>query len=203
MENHSETVLTWRPFGSDDVPRISDWFWNSSDSAYFDRSWPLPISRDGLRENWQHSVGQSTNPSSYWYLAETDDGVPVGICGLENINYVQGDGTLPFFVADHFRNRGLARAMAIAMIDLSFSQLRLHRLTTYHRADNAASEKVLTRLNFHHEGRIREGWNTADGRKDTMIAGLLNSEWRANRETVLSAAKAACSLSFTPNCWRS
>ena len=203
MVNQTETVLTWRPLDLVDVPRLSDWLRSSSDTAFFDRSWPLPIGRDGLQRGWQPALEQATNPSSYWYIAETDSQVPVGICGLQDINYVQGDGTLPFFVAEHFRNRGLAKAMAIWMIDLSFRQLRLHRLTTYHRSDNAASEKVLTKLKFHNEGRIREGWNTVDGRKDTVIAGLLNSEWHANRKSILSAAKSSCSLIFTPNCWRS
>lgn len=187
--------------GLADVPRISKWFWNRPDAALFDRSLPVPLSVDALRDSWRHSFEQATSPSTLWFIAETQEDKPLGICGLEKVNYIQGDGVLPFFVAEQFRRRGLAQAMAVSMIDLAFNQLRLHRLTTYYRSDNVASEKILSKLRFTREGCIREGWYSDKGRKDIVIAGVLSSEWYADRQDILASVADTCALTFTPNCW--
>ncbi len=168
----------------------------------FDRSLPVPVSVDGMRESWRRSLEQTAPPASYWFLAEEQNGTPLGICGLENISYIQGDGVLPFFVANHFRSRGLAKAMSISMLDMAFNRLRLHRLTTYYRADNEQSAKALARLGFTTEGTCREGWLSDGIRHDIVIAGILASDWKVEREHVIASVSATCNLTFTPTCWK-
>lgn len=186
----------------DDIPQIAEWLWDFEDAAMFDRSLPLPVSVDGLRESWRRSLEHTAPPVSCWFLAEAQNGTPLGICGLEKISYIQGDGVLPFFVANHFRGRGLAKTMSISMLDLAFDRLGLHRLTTYYRADNAASAKVLARLGFTTEGICREGWLSDGIRKDIVIAGILASDWKVERARVIDSVGATCNLTFTPTCWQ-
>ena len=202
MTEQNAELITWRPMGLDDITRIAGWFWNFDDAALFDRALPVPVSVDGMRESWRRSLEQTSPPAGYWFLAQAQDGTPLGICGLEQISYIQGDGVLPFFVADHFRNRGLATAMSIAMLDLAFNRLRLHRLTTYYRADNAPSAKALARLGFTVEGTCREGWFSDGKRQDIVVAGILASDWQAERERVIDSVRATCNLTFTPTCWK-
>ncbi|WP_298842974.1 GNAT family protein [uncultured Roseobacter sp.] len=203
MTEQNAELITWRPMGLDDISRIAEWFWNFDDAALFDRALPVPVSVDGMRESWRRSLEQTAPPAGYWFMAEAQDGTPLGICGLEKISYIQGDGVLPFFVAEHFRSRGLATAMSVAMLDLAFNRLRLHRLTTYYRADNVPSAKALSRLGFRTEGTCREGWFSEGKRQDIIIAGILASDWQAERERVIDSVKATCNLTFTPTCWKS
>ncbi|WP_300031886.1 GNAT family protein [uncultured Roseobacter sp.] len=202
MAEQNAEVITWRPMALDDIPRIAGWFWNFDDAALFDRALPVPVSVDGMRESWRRSLEQTSPPAGYWFLAEASDGTPLGICGLEKISYIQGDGVLPFFVAGHFRNRGLATAMSVSMLDLAFNRLRLHRLTTFYRADNVASAKALGKLGFRDEGCFREAWFANGERKDIVISGILGSDWLAERERVIDSVKATCHLKFTPTCWK-
>ncbi len=201
MADETTKVITWRPMGLDDIPRISDWFWNFTDAALFDRTLPVPVSVDALRESWRDSIVQKSQPGAYWFIAE-DDATPVGVAGLESVNYIQGDAVLPFFVTDGFRKKGLATAMTVAMLDLAFKRLRLHRVTTYYRSDNAATARVLEKFGFAEEGRFREAWFVDGKRQDTVIAGILETEWIATRNKVIEDVAGSCNLSFSPTCWK-
>lgn len=201
MSDETTQVVTWRPMGLDDIPRISSWFWNFTDAALFDRSLPVPVSVDALRETWRTSIVQTSQPGAYWFMAEVED-TPMGIAGLETVNYIQGDAVLPFFVTEEFRKRGLATAMTVAMLDLAFKRLRLHRVTTFYRSDNGATARVLEKFGFEEEGRFREAWFDNGTRKDTVIAGILGTEWIASRDKVIEDVAASCNLSFSPTCWK-
>lgn len=202
MTNKTADVITWRPMGLDDIPRISDWFWDFTDAALFDRTLPVPLSVDALHESWREAMVQKSSPGAFWFMAEDQDNTPVGIAGLESVNYIHGDAVLPFFVTHDFRKRGLATAMTVAILDLAFKRLRLHRVTTFYRSDNAATQRVLEKFGFAEEGRFREGWFADGDRKDTVIAGILGTEWIATREKVIETVAASCTLSFSPTCWK-
>ncbi|WP_299737734.1 GNAT family protein [uncultured Roseobacter sp.] len=202
MSIENPAVITWRPLGLDDISKIANWFWDFQDVALFDRTLPVPTSVDALRESWSKSIEYSKSPCGYWFIAEDDQGQPLGIAGLESINYIQGDAVLPFFVAEEFRKRGLASAMAVAVLDLAFKRLRLHRVTTFYRDDNAATQRALHKLGFTDEGKFREGWFVEGERKDIVIAGILGSEWLASRDQVIDKVMESCKLSFAPTCWK-
>lgn len=168
----------------DDLELISPWFWNLDDVALFDRQMPMPVNGDALRESWQKALSHTEPPTAYWFIAKTGDDEPVGIGGLQSVNYIHGDAVLPMFVARHVRRRGLARSISARMTDLAFSHLRLHRLTTFFRADNEASRRTLLKAGWQVEGVQREAWFVNGVRRDIMQVGLLREEWLANREAV-------------------
>ncbi|WP_299967423.1 GNAT family protein [uncultured Roseobacter sp.] len=201
MTKETADLLTWRPMELADISRIADWFWHMEDAALFDRSLPVPVSADALRETWRDALAQKGNPRAFWFIADQPDGAPGGIGGLDAVNYIQGDAVLPFFVAAPFRKRGLAKAMTVALLDLAFLRLRLHRVTTFYRQDNTPSARVLESFGFSEEGRIREGWFVNGQRRDTVIAGILSTEWIATREQVIETARARSAISFSPNPW--
>lgn len=202
MTTGTTQTITWRPMALDDIPQISDWFWNFADTALFDRKLPVPVGLDTLRESWRAAVVQSATPGAFWFVAEEASGSPVGIAGLDSVNYIMGDAVLPFFVCKDFRKKGLATAMTASMLDLAFKRLRLHRLTTFYRSDNTATERVLEKFGFAQEGRFREGWFVDGVRQDTVIAGILGTEWIATRNEVIETVAASCTLSFSPSSWK-
>ncbi len=187
MENETDHSVTLRPLGLDDIPKIAEWFWDFEDIALFDRTLPVPINVDAIRESWRASLEHATSPRAYWFIAEDADKTPLGVAGLESVNYVQGDAIIPAFVAKKARGRGLATAMLTSMMDLAFDRLRMHRLTTFYREDNEASRHTLDKVGFMEEGRFREGWFADGVRRDVVIVGILRSEWAERRAEVLEA----------------
>ena len=197
MDTETEVSVRLKPLGLDDIPRIAEWFWDFEDVALFDRTLPVPINADAMRESWRASLEYAASPRAYWFIAEDADQTPLGVAGLESVNYIQGDAVVPAFVAKNSRGSGLATAMLAGLIDLAFDQLRLHRLTTFYREDNGASRHTLEKVGFVEEGRFREGW-FADGlRRDVVIVGLLRSEWAERRAEVVKALEAPGKVSLT------
>ena len=74
--------------------------------------------------------------------------------------------------------------MLCELIDLAFNQLRLHRLSTVYRANNTASQQLVSLVGFAQEGRVREGWYANGQHHDIVHVGLLKSEWPGKRQVV-------------------
>jgi len=169
--------------------------------AYFDRALPIPVNADALRESWRASLEYSVSPSAYWVVADTPDRQPAGVAGLHSINYIHGDAIVPAFVGDAYRDLGLGPAMVAYVIDLAFSHFRLHRLTTFYRADNARAELSLAKIGFKEEGRFREGWFANGVRNDMVIVGLLASEWSEMKAELLDDLAQSSEVSLPPAFW--
>lgn len=198
MSMQTALDVTLRPMSLDDLEQIAPWFWNLDDVALFDRHMPMPVNKDAVRESWQKALSHADPPSAYWFIAHTREGEPLGIGGLQSVNYIHGDAVLPMFVARPVRRRGLARSISARMMDLAFSHLRLHRLTTFFRADNEASRRTLLKAGWQVEGVLREAWFVDGARRDIMQVGILRDEWLAGREAVYAdlAAHATVRLRY-------
>ena len=102
---------------------------------------------------------------------------PVGYTGLQDINYAHGNGVVFIYVKKELRKQGLGiRAIAL-MLDLSFLQLRLHRVTTYVFAHNNPSLALIKRAGFTEEGRMRQACFFNGSFQDLVVVGILKDEW--------------------------
>ena len=68
--------------------------------------------------------------------------------------------------------QGYVTEAARAMVDFGFRDLRLHRLSSWCIADNAASARVLEKVGFTLEGRLRPNERFKGPRWDTLLYGL-------------------------------
>ena len=77
------------------------------------------------------------------------------------------------------QGEGIAREALSALIDHLFSVEGRRRVYADIDPDNIASNRLAESLGFTLEGRLREQWTTHIGRRDSLIWGLLASEWPA------------------------
>ncbi len=193
--------FSFRPMELDDIPKISDWFLDTDDMSFFDRAMPIPVNAEALRESWRASLEYSVPPSAYWIVAENPKRNPAGVAGLQSISYIHGDAIVPAFVAEPFRDLGLGPAMVSHLIDLAFNQMRMHRLTTFYRADNGPAKQSLAKVGFKEEGRFREGWFANGKRNDMVIVGLLAAEWAEMRAAIIDDLERSCKASLPSAFW--
>ena len=73
--------------------------------------------------------------------------------------------------------QGLASAALGLLFAFCFETLKLHRLEADVDPDNQRSLRLLERLGFQREGRLRERWNTYGAPRDGIFLGLLRREW--------------------------
>lgn len=111
-----------------------------------------------------------------------DDGMPIGIVALNNVNRAFGTGTLWGATGEKsFRNRGYGTFAASKFLTLAFDELGLHAINTWAVAHNP-SVRIMERLNFRCIGRQRQ-CHRIDGRTyDRIYFDLLANE---HRELVL------------------
>jgi RimJ/RimL family protein N-acetyltransferase len=72
--------------------------------------------------------------------------------------------------------RYMQEALA-ALIGYGFGALQLHRIEADIHPDNIASGRILEGLQFRQEGHLRERWFVGGEISDSIIYGLLRSDW--------------------------
>ena len=190
VEKTSEYSM--RPMSLSDVETITKWSMNFDDAALFERNLPVPVGPKHIEDSWKSALEFHNPPKNLWYVAEDAQNAPVGMCGLESINYIHGDAVLPVFIEHKSRSKGLAVRMAVNVIDLAFDTLRLHRLTTHYRADHPISPFLTSKAGFVEEGRVRGAWYSNGTHNDIVYVGLLKSDWYSLRDKLreeLTASK--------------
>lgn len=170
-----------RPIEVSDADIIADWYQQIEDVSIFDRQVPVPINRAEVTALVKSLVANQEKEKCCWFITETIESTAVGMAALEAINMLHGNAILPVFIAEPWRRSGVGIRMACMMIDLAFKQLRLHRVATLYRADNAATEALVNRLGFKQEGTSRQSWFSHGQYFDLMNVGVLVDEWKQIR----------------------
>lgn len=185
MASKQSDSFTMRPLAAADIDALSVWFRDMNDLALFDRSAPLPVGPEAVAKIWNKDLDSPSPRSSYWYVGvDNESDAIVGVCGIENINYIHGDGVVPMFVAKHARRKGVGMKMAARIIDMGFGSLRLRRLSTFYRIDNAPTATLINKLGFHREGVLRQAWFCNGRHIDVVMAGILMEDWLEHRNTL-------------------
>lgn len=92
-------------------------------------------------------------------------------------------GELGYAVRREDWGKGYATEAASLMLDLGFRTLHLHRIQAACGPDNRPSQRLLARLGFTPEGRIRDHVFTNDVWRDSLLYSILDHEWHAQQAT--------------------
>jgi len=187
-----------RPIEVSDADIIADWYQLIEDVSIFDRQIPLPINHAEVITLVKSLAADQEKEKCRWFIAETIEGEAVGMAGLEAINMLHGNAIMPVFVAEPWRRSGVGIRMACLIIDLAFKQLRLHRVATIYRADNAASDALLSRLGFKQEGVSRQSWFSQGQYFDQLNVGVLENEWEQARLILRAELSPAVTVELGP-----
>lgn len=116
--------------------------------------------------------------SAYRFVGRgRDSGEFVVSIGVFAIDRWDRSGELGYAVARSHWRRGYATEATTAVVDWSFRRLGLHRIEAVVQRGNRPSERVLERLGFRPEGRLRDAVVSARGFNDLSVYGLLADEW--------------------------
>lgn len=139
---------------------------------------PLP-SNLPMEERWYDEANRSDD---LFQLLVCDEGVRVGMVELDPIDRENGTAELAFWVHPDHRERGYASDAIATLLDFTFAELRVHKVTANAFATNQASRNLLEDLGFTEEGVGRED-AYLDGRYvDTHYYGILATEWDGDAE---------------------
>lgn len=93
-----------------------------------------------------------------------------------------------YWIHKDFVNQGLVTESTAALVKVAFEIIHVHRIEIHCDPGNLASAAVPRKLGFTHEGTLRAKTSFLDGWSDSMIWGLLESEY-ANSPSVKAEIK--------------
>ena len=111
-------------------------------------------------------------------LARADDDRVIGTGNLLHFNWGCRRAEVGYALVPAFWGQGLASEATAALVAYGFETLDLHRLEAELDPRNEASTRVLERQGFVKEGLLRERWIVGDEISDSLLMGLLRSDYR-------------------------
>jgi ribosomal-protein-alanine N-acetyltransferase len=178
MEITTERLLL-RDFTPDDWPAVLSWQRDPRYLRYY--AW-TDRTEDEVRAFVQRFLDeQAESPRRRFQLAIRlrDGDTVIGDCGIRRKPDGEHEADVGFEIAPEHWGRGYATEAARAMVAFGFEELKLHRISSWCIAENAASARVLAKLGMRLEGRLRENERFKGRWWDTLLFGLLVGEWRA------------------------
>ena len=112
-------------------------------------------------------------------IERTGDGQLIGVCSLFSLSEQCRRAEVGYALATAASGRGFMHEALTALLDHAFLDLDLNRIEADIDPRNTASARCLARLGFKQEGHLRERWIVNGEISDSIIYGLLRSEWRA------------------------
>lgn len=112
-----------------------------------------------------------------WGIALRGDNRIVGTTTLYAIDQGQGRAELGFALARDHWGRRYAREALTVLMDHAFGPMGLRRIEADVDPRNQASLRTLEALGFRREGYLRQRWQVAGELQDSVLMGLLASDW--------------------------
>jgi len=125
----------------------------------------------------QNMDNMAAGDAMLWGIALKDSDRLIGTCTIFRINQQNRNGEVGYILNRKHWNRGLMTEAVSCMLGHGFHKMDLHRLEADTDPDNAASLALLEKLGFQREGYFRERWFVHEKWHDSVMLGLLRSEY--------------------------
>ena len=113
----------------------------------------------------------------HWAITLRGSGQLIGKCGFNEWRKVHRRGDISYIVAREMWGKGLVREALSAIIDYGFHRMNLHSIEAGVTPGNSTSVRILEKLGFSLEGRLRESFLVEDQFVDSLIYSLLRIDW--------------------------
>lgn len=165
-----ETV-TLHPIEPADAPFLADVYNDPEVRRGTGRSRPMSVAAE---REWIETIDERNSEGVN--LLVCGDGDPVGTVSVSEIVQSWGTGEVGYLIDPAVWGRGYATDAVREVVDLAFDELRLARLTARVYETNPASARVLEKVGFTEEGRLRRHVLVDGDRVDARLFGLLADE---------------------------
>lgn len=113
-----------------------------------------------------------------WGIARREDGELIGKVNLFDYDKQHGRAEIGFALDRSYWNQGITVEAAEPIIKYAFDKLGLHRIEADVDPGNTASLALLEKFGFRREGLSRDRYKVHGRWHDSVILGLLESDYR-------------------------
>ncbi|MBV8633827.1 MAG: GNAT family N-acetyltransferase [Burkholderiaceae bacterium] len=166
-----------RPIGEDDLSDIAQLY---SDPVFIrfipSEIWTTPEHATGWME--RILARQQAGEMVQFVIESIDEAKVVGTCLLFKFDLASQTAELGYSLSPAYWGRGWMNEALQLFIQCAFDHFDLRRVDARVDPRNVRSARVLTRLGFVLEGRLRECQRTKGELVDLELFGLLKREWQ-------------------------
>lgn len=170
--------LLLRPLRDEDAPTLAE-LANDRRIAEGTLVMPFPYTRLHAEHFIQHErEGRTKGVFFACAIERRADSQLIGMIGLT----LQADhcrAEMGYWLGVPYWNQGYVTEAGRAMLDYGFGVLGLNRVFASHYTSNPASGRVMQKLGMRQEGVLRQHLVRFDTPRDSVVYGLLHSEWAA------------------------
>jgi len=159
-------LVRLRALEPEDADRIHPWGSDPEVGRWMNTGYPRSLAQ--LR---QHAAERPVNSYELVVLGIEADGKLIGIVDLRDAVPEVGNAELDIYIGDAgYRNGGGYGTEALRlMCNYGFNSMRLHMITLWVVAENERARHVYRKVGFSEDGRHREAFVAADGKRHDMI----------------------------------
>ncbi|TDR80698.1 GNAT family N-acetyltransferase [Paludibacterium purpuratum] len=132
-----------------------------------------------IERKFQQRMPSWTPEVEHWLalaVIERTSGRPIGLHGFKLASPPLGPAELGYMFLPDSQGQGFAQEATGAVLDFAFDICGLHKATATVTAGNHASEKLLQRMGFRLEGRLRAEYRMDGAWHDDLKYGLLATD---------------------------
>ncbi len=166
----------------DDTDRLFALFSDPAVMRYWSRG-PMADRSEAVAYLANIQEGFASRSLINWIIADPESDQLAGTCTLYDLQSRHLRVALGYALMPSWQGRGIARGAARLALDWAFAELGAHRAEADVDPRNAPSIRLLESLGFRHEGLLRERFVADTEIQDSMLYGVLASEWASARAT--------------------
>ncbi|MGC8567960.1 MAG: GNAT family N-acetyltransferase [Candidatus Micrarchaeia archaeon] len=100
----------------------------------------------------------------------------IGICSADKLDYVNMNCEIGFWLGSDYRGKGYAYAAVTLLVYFAFNGLGMHRISAKTLDSNLQSRRLLEKIGFSEEGKLKESVRIDNKYYDAIEYGLLKTE---------------------------
>ena len=159
-----------------DLPAFLRVFGSREDLSYWSHG---PLTNDAAAREYLQGIqgGLADRTFFQWAVADRETDAMVGTCTLGSWDRSNRHADIGFILAREHWGRGLATEAVRRVLAFGFGPMNLHRVEADVHPDNDASLALLHKVGFQQEGYFRERWCTFEEWEDSVMLGLLVTDF--------------------------
>lgn len=130
------------------------------------------------KENYKKGFTTWSMTFKIWQIIDKTTGKIIGSCGFHYWYIHQLNAEIGYEITDvNYRGKGLMTEAIEKIVEYGFTKMNLNRIEAFINPENTASLKIIHKLKFVEEGKLRERFFRNNEIGDHLVFSLLKKEF--------------------------
>jgi len=171
-----------RAYTRDDLPLARSFLNDVSVAEGMSSGIPFPL-RPEDEEKWYNSLDPRSDKGYSFAIETKEDNTYLGGCGINSIDAKNHCATVGIFLGSEHCERGYGTDALRVLVDFCFNEVNLNKVRLVVFSFNKRAIRCYEKVGFKTEGVLRQEMYRGGSYHDTILMGLLRSEWEQSKKS--------------------